>query len=154
MPWLPPSPLSPRQKASLKVYPTRSSYCGSTGYRSGIAMSCAVGRRCRSDLAWLWLTVAVVQADSCSSDSTPSLGTSTCCRKKKNKVHSTRLSELSSQTCVLRQLPGTGHGRESLGSCLWHGWLVCLWQLISLLRTVSMLYVNFSFYLFIYCYFF
>ena len=53
--------------------------------RSGVAMSCGVGRRRSSDLAWLWLV------SSYSSDSNPSLRTSICCRcspkktKKKKK---------------------------------------------------------------------
>ena len=58
---------------------------------SGIAMSYSVGHRLSSDLAslWLWLRLA---AGSCSSDSSPSLGTSICHRcnpgekKKKEKI--------------------------------------------------------------------
>ena len=42
---------------------------------SDIAMSCGVGCRCGSDSMLLWLALA----RSCSSDLTPSLGTSICC---------------------------------------------------------------------------
>ena len=41
-----------------------------------IAMSCGVGCRPGWDLVWLWLW----QASSYSSDLTPSLGTSICCK--------------------------------------------------------------------------
>ena len=52
---------------------------------SGVAVSCG-----RSQL-WLRSWVAVAKAGSCSSDSTPSLGTSTCCgcgpkKQKQNKT--------------------------------------------------------------------
>ena len=55
------------------------------GWGSGVAVSCGLGhRRLRSHAA-----VAVVKAGSCSSDSTPNLGTSMCCgcspKKKQNK---------------------------------------------------------------------
>ena len=55
------------------------------GAATAIALSCGVGHRCSSDLAF---AVAVVQAGSCSSDSDPTLGTATwrrCSPKKEKK---------------------------------------------------------------------
>ena len=54
------------------------------GQGSSIAMSCCVGRR-RGFVPWT--PVAVAMAGSCTSDSTPSLGTSIChgCGPKKQK---------------------------------------------------------------------
>ena len=49
----------------------------------GVAMSCGVGRRCHSDLLLLWLW----QAIGYSSDWTPSLGTSICCRCDPKKTN-------------------------------------------------------------------
>ena len=44
-----------------------------------------------ADAAQIWFAVVVAKAGSCSSDSTPSLGTSTCwrcgCEKKRNTVN-------------------------------------------------------------------
>ena len=63
-----------------------------SGRKSRIAVTCGVGRRCklRSHVA-----VAVAQAGNCSSNSTPSLGTSICHRcgpkKAKNKQTKTLL---------------------------------------------------------------
>ena len=50
----------------------------SLGYGSGVVVSCGIGCRCGSDLALLCLW--------CSSDSTPSLGTSICCKYSKEKT--------------------------------------------------------------------
>jgi len=68
------------------------------GQGSDVAMSCGVGSQ-----TWLrsYVPVVVVQAGSCSSDSTPSLGPSIChgCSPKKQKKK-TRVEVQATGSCV------------------------------------------------------
>ena len=65
-----------------------------------VAMSCGIGRRLGSD------PTAVVQTRSCSSDSTPSLGTSLCCwcdtlKRQKTKPKNTGREKSQSHSAAL-----------------------------------------------------
>ena len=83
-----------------------------------------------TDVAWIWCFCgyAMVWASNCSSDLTPRLGTSICCRcspkkeekKKKKKEHSDRLGTLKSMLsqgsqgkCTLREGGGGPVPKES-----------------------------------------
>ena len=74
------------------------------GWGSGIAVSCGVGYRLGLDPTHI--AVAVVKANSCSSSSTPSLGTSICLRRSHKKKKKIGHSKESLEYTFLTGMPG------------------------------------------------
>ena len=95
---------------------------------SGIAMSCGVGHRHRSDpsLLWLWCRPAAA-----ATIWTLSLGTSICCRCGTLKKKKRQKKKLVGYDC--QQMPG-----------VLHGWLCCLcsWALVPDVHVESSLFAD------------